>query len=214
MQIDTSSIDFFIQAVVGMIIITGAPDPAKILLFNEQLSEDTQAARKAAALRLALICLIILGGAALVGQPLLNLLGINLGAFGVAGGLVVAGMGFEMLYGGATSRAQGGPEEPEPSEGDGLLVPLAMPLIAGPGAITTMISISSADDSLSAVTAGLVAAVAVAVVVYLTFAYLGAALARVSEQTLAVLLRIGGLFLATIGIQLLLGGIGTFYGIG
>jgi len=210
LAIDTSSVGFFLQAAVAMLVITSPPDPGKILLFNTQLKDDTRAARNADALRLALMCFGILAGAALIGRELIELLGINLGAFGVAGGLVVAGMGFEMLYGGKPTKAQGG--EPEEPDGEnGLLVPLAIPLIAGPGAITTMITITSADDTGVALMAGVVAAAAVAVLVYVSFAWLGGLISKASDKTLSVALRIGGLLLATIGIQLLLGGIADFY---
>ncbi len=154
------------------------------------------------------MCFGILAGAALIGRELIELLGINLGAFGVAGGIVVAGMGFEMLYGGKPSKAQGGAPE-EPDDESGLLVPLAIPLIAGPGAITTMITITSADDTGVALMAGVAAAAAV--LVYVSFAWLGGLISKASDKTLSVALRIGGLLLATIGIQLLMGGIADFY---
>lgn len=213
MQIDTSSVDFFIQAAIAIIVITTPPDPAKILIFNQQLKGDTRSERHALALRLALICAGILAGVALVGREILDLLGINLGAFGVAGGLIVAMMGFEMLGGGKVSRAQGGPDEPEPSDDTGLIVPLAIPLIAGPGAITTMIAIVAADDTGSALVAGLIASGVLGLVVYASYAWLGGAVAKIPPRPLAIAVRIGGLLLATIGVQLLLGGIGNFYGI-
>ncbi|MGI9538585.1 MAG: MarC family protein [Miltoncostaeaceae bacterium] len=100
--------------------------------------------------------------------------------------------------------AQGGSAEPDPKESDGLIVPLAIPLIAGPGAITTMITLVSVDDTGTALLAGLIAAGVVGVVVYVSFAWLGGLLARLSGATLSVVLRLGGLLLATIGIQLLL----------
>ncbi|MGI9538985.1 MAG: MarC family protein [Miltoncostaeaceae bacterium] len=213
MNIDTSSIEFFVQAAIAMIVITSPPDPGKILLFNSRLTSQSTLERNAEALKLALICAGILAGTALIGREFLQLFGINLGAFGVAGGLVVAGMGFEMLYGGNVSRAQGGTDEPEPSEETGLIVPLAIPLIAGPGAITTMITLVSADDTGSAMLAGLIAAGVVGLAVYASFAWLGDLISKLSPSTMSVVLRIGGLLLATIGIQLLLGGIGNFYGI-
>jgi len=213
MGVDTSSWEFYVQAAVAIIMITSPPDPAKLLLFNAQLKDGTRATRNATALRLALICTGILAGTALIGREILELLGINLGAFGVAGGLVVAGMGFEMLYGGGTPRAQGGPDEPAPAETDGVIVPLAIPLIAGPGAITTMIALVSTDDTGSALLAGVVAAVVLGVVVFVSYAWLGEAINKLSGKTLSIALRIGGLILATIGIQLLLGGIGDFYGL-
>ena len=209
--IDTSNVGFFVQAAIAMLVITAPPDPGKILLFNNQLREDTPKARNAAALRLAVICFAILAATALIGREFIELLGINLGAFGVAGGIVVAGMGFEMLYGGQTTRAQGGQNTRAPEEGDSLLVPLAIPLIAGPGAITTMITVTAADDSGVALIAGVVAAAVVAVAVYLSFAWLGSVISKASPKTLSVALRLGGLLLATIGIQLLLGGIVNYF---
>lgn len=81
---------------------------------------------------------MILGVAALIGRELLEILGINLGAVRVVGGLVVALMGFEMFYGGTSGRTQGTEEaEEEDPEAEGLNMPLAVPLMAGPGGIRT-----------------------------------------------------------------------------
>ena len=105
---------------------------------------------------MAFVTFCILGVVALIGRELLQLVGINLGAFGVVGGLVVALMGFEMLYGGTSSRTQGTKEvEDETPEEEGLIIPLAIPLMAGPGAMTTVITISAMrDDGTTLLAAG------------------------------------------------------------
>ena len=101
-------------------------------------------------MRVASIVGLVLGGAALGGAQIAGLLGIDLNAFGVVGGVVVAGMGFEMLYGGEPSKAQGKDQRSaEPDEDSGLIMPLAIPLIAGPGAIVTCVSIASSEDQTS-----------------------------------------------------------------
>ncbi len=71
MNIDTSSVEFFVQAAIAMVVITGAPDPGKILLFNRRLTGQSRSERNAEALKLALICTGILAGTALIGREFL-----------------------------------------------------------------------------------------------------------------------------------------------
>jgi multiple antibiotic resistance protein len=121
-------------------------------------------------------------------------------------------MGFEMLYGGQSSRAQGTREaEAMAPEDDGLVLPLTVPLMAGPGAITTVISVSTLRDDGSSIAAAVVAVAVVAVLIFVGFAFLSGLFARMKPSAMAMVARIGGLFLATIGVQLVLGGIRTFY---
>jgi multiple antibiotic resistance protein len=200
-----------IQGVVAMLMITFPPDPAKILLFNTTIERQGKA-RTSSALFVALVVLAVLVGAALFGRQLLQLLGINLDAFSVVGGLIIFSMGMEMLYGGAPSRTQSAEIEAKgPQEDSGLIIPLAIPLLAGPGAIVTAISISSINDSMEPLIAALAGAVAVAIAAFVSFEWLGGLISRLSPTSTAVLVRIGGLLLATIGAQMVLGGIKKFF---
>jgi multiple antibiotic resistance protein len=200
-----------IQGVVAMLMITFPPDPAKILLFNTTIERQGKA-RTSSALFVALVVLAVLVGAALFGRQLLQLLGINLDAFSVVGGLIIFSMGMEMLYGGAPSKAQSAEIEAKgPQEDSGLIIPLAIPLLAGPGAIVTAISISSINDSMEPLIAALAGAVAVAIAAFVSFEWLGGLISRLSPTSTAVLVRIGGLLLATIGAQMVLGGIKKFF---
>jgi multiple antibiotic resistance protein len=203
---------FLAQAVIAMLMITAPPDPAKIVFFNSIVA-NREHRRVPAALRVAVTVFLILGGAAVIGRELLELIGINLGAFGAVGGLVVTGMGFEMLYNGGPSKAQGKDVEEEgPSDESGLFLPLSTPLLAGPGAITTAITLSAQSDELGTMLAAVIGAAAVGVVAFASFVWLGGALSKVKPKTLELLMRIGGMLLATIGVQMLLGGLRTFYG--
>jgi hypothetical protein len=131
-------------------------------------------------------------------------LGINLDAFRVVAGVVIAGMGFEMLYGGAPSKEQGQKIEEERQEEDsGLIMPLSIPLIAGSGAIVT--TIASASDAIEPLVAALIGAVVVALAAFVAFQWLSGAIARLSPKATALIVRLGGLILATIGVQMLLG---------
>lgn len=207
-----STVDIYIQAFIAIFMIVNPIDPVKIVIFNDVVARQGLK-RSAAALRVAVVVFGILAVSALIGRELLQLLGINLGAFGFVGGLIVAGMGMEMLYGGQSSRTQGTKDvADEPSEEEGLILPLATPLMAGPGGITTVIAVSTFRDDATTLLAAIVGVAVVSVLVYVGFAYLGGAFAKLKPTTTAMLARFGGLLLATIGVQLALGGLRTFYG--
>ena len=72
-----------------------------------------------------------------------------------------------------------------------LVMPLAIPLIAGPGAIVTTVTISTANDG-AGMTPALIAVAVLAVVVFVSFQWLGGLLAKLSPSTTALLMRIGG----------------------
>ena len=203
-------LSFLAQVIIGMLVITAPPDPIKVLIFNATIERD-QMSRTAAAIQVAVMVFVILGGAALVGARVLGLLGIELDAFSVVGGVVVALIGFEMLYGGLPSKAQGqNHAQAGPDEETGLLMPLAIPLIAGPGAIVTTVTLSSSNAETGWL-AALFGAGVVAVVSFLGFQFLGGVMARMSDKTSALVTRLAGLVLATIGTQMLLGGLKSFF---
>ena len=198
------------QAVIAMLVITAPPDPAKLIFFNA-IVEREGVSRPAAATKVSFVIVIVLGIAAFAGAQIAELLGIDLNAFSVVGGLIVAGIGFEMLYGGMPSKAQGQDTAKHgPDEGSGLVMPMAIPLIAGPGAIVTTVTISASHPSY-----GMYYAVAgvltVGIACYISYRWLGGLLAKMSTGTTALLTRIGGLLLSTIGVQMLLGGLKKFF---
>ncbi len=207
----TGDINFYIQAVIAVLVIT---DPISRGVYFRQLTATEPERRGEFARRIAFAVGITLFGAALVGRPLLDAMGIDLGAFGIAGGLIVALMGFEMMFGGEPSRAQGGKESrevPESFEGS-IVVPYAIPFVAGPGAITTVITISSSTSDSSGVVAALIA-VAVAVLLLPVGHLLVAKHLKLSPQAEQVATKIGGLLIITIGIQLMLGGVTRYFGL-
>lgn len=191
-------------------------DPFMRGIFFRMLTENEPERRREYVGRIMLTIAVTLGGAALVGKELLDLVGINMGAFGFAGGLVLGLMGFEMLFGGEPSRAQGGArahEEPEPkSAEDSIVVPYAIPFMAGPGAITSVITIASAGGGWSGPVAALIAVGITVALIPVGHLWL-ANRVNLSAQGTAILTRFGGLFVATIGIQLMLGGIKTYFGL-
>jgi multiple antibiotic resistance protein len=203
--------EFYVRAIISVLVIT---DPITRGIFFKALTEHEPGRRGEYVRKITITVAITLGIAALAGRELLDLLGINLGAFGIAGGLVVALMGFEMLFGGEPSRAQGGKEaheKPQSFEGS-VIVPYAIPFVAGPGAITLVITIASSTSNGEGTIAALVA-VAVAVILLPIGHLVLSNRVNLSEATMQVATKFGGLLIATIGIQLMLNGIKTFFSI-
>ena len=91
------------------------------------------------------------------------------------------------------------------------MIPMAIPLIAGPGAITTAITFSSQNTSWAGLGAMAVAVAAVAVATFIFYNFMGGLLGRMKPAAIAILARLGGLILATLGLQMLLNGLKQFF---
>jgi multiple antibiotic resistance protein len=197
------------QVVTATISVWVLVGPLSRGIFFRMLTEGkTPEERRKGAITVLVAVAAILYTSALVGRELLELVGINLGAFGIAGGLVLAAMGFEMMSG-HNSRAQGGDDVyEEPDDDDGYIVPFATPFIAGPGAITTVITLSSRGDDVASIVTVLIAiTIPLAVLVFGMFK-LGNL--NISPKAMKVIGQVGGIFIATIGIQLILGGLSSY----
>jgi multiple antibiotic resistance protein len=202
-------LNYYVQAIVAVVLLT---DPViRPFLFKGMTANEPQK-RPAYVRTIMAVVGVTLGISALAGREILDAIGINLDAFGVAGGIVLSLMGFEMLLGGEPSRAQGGKEaheEPESFEGK-VVVPYAIPFVAGPGAITAVITIAASGSSGEGRLAALVA-VGVAVLLMPVGYLVLAQRINLSEQAMTLITKFGGLFVATIGIQLVLSGLQNYF---
>jgi len=205
--------DDYLQAIIAVFVIT---DPICRPVFFAILTKGmTRQARRKAAFKVIGAVAAIRVVAAVAGKFLLDAIGIHLGAFGLVGGLIVAMMGFEMMASGEPSRTQGGHASREaPKAEDQLLVPFAMPFIAGPGAITIVITQAAATDGMDSTIMALTAVVVAVLAMVITFTFLTDYLAKISEQTMSIVTKFGGLLIATIGAQLALDGIKKFFELG
>lgn len=203
----------YLQAIAAVFVIT---DPIGRPVFFAMLTQGmNRAERRKAVFTVITAVVVILGGAALVGKMLLDAIGIDLGAFSLVGGLIVASMGFEMMAMGEPSRVQGGRSSHEtPDPEDQLIVPFAMPFIAGPGAITIVITLAARTKGMDSTIMALVAVGVVATIMMFTFTYLTDYFSKLSARTMGIVTRFGGLIISTIGVQLMLNGIKVFFSLG
>jgi multiple antibiotic resistance protein len=199
------SMTSLLQDIVALIAITNPLGALPVFLaITERLAP---AQRSRAGLGAAFAVTIILAVAALAGKPVLAAFGISMPALQAAGGLVVLLMGLEMLRG-APTRVQHD-QEPQ-SAADQVLVPLAMPLLAGPGAIATVITLASRTAAWRETTMLLIAVVVVGAAIGVILASAARLGRLIGYRGQRILLRFMGLILAAVGAEVLLAGVYTF----
>ncbi len=171
-------------------------------IFIAVTADESPLQRHGTARMTALAVGITLLVAAYLGQMILDLFGININAFRVGGGLLILLMAIKMLQG-RPNEARHTPVETEEgvSKEDVAVVPLAIPLLAGPGSISTVIiAAQNAHGVLpwAVLTADIVV---VAIVVFLTLRIAVPLSARLGQSGIRIATRILGLLLAAIAMQ-------------
>ena len=149
----------------------------------------------------AITVFAVLTGSALFGEQLLVLVGASLPAFRVGGGLVLLLMSLAMLnaQAGGVRQSQDEARELQSGELSGV-VPLAVPLLAGPGAISTTI-IAAQEGAAAHVAAVLACILAVCALTWITLMLAEPIGARMGTTGLNVATRLLGLLLAALAIQ-------------
>jgi multiple antibiotic resistance protein len=201
------ALNFLISALVTLLVVV---DPVGLVPtfigITDGLSESL---RREVGLRAVLIAGAILIGAALVGDWLLSVLSISLSAFRIAGGLLLFSIATEMVFG-VRMRREGEVAEQAVEERARNIAafPLAIPLMAGPGAITATVLLAGRAEA-KLVLLALLIAVVVLVAAACYFAFLSAGrLGRILGVTGNIVLsRLLGVLLAALAVQYVVDGI-------
>jgi multiple antibiotic resistance protein len=187
-------------------------DPlSAIPFFLAMTRSDGPARRREIALRASVTAGLVLIVFALVGQLLFRLLGISLPAFKVAGGVVLLLLALDMIRTQPSrTRITEGEVQAGVEKDDVAIVPLAMPLLAGPGSIATAIVLMASTRGApwwhKAPVLG--AIVVTAVASYLILAGAARTERVLGRSGLAILERSAGLLLVAIAVQFMLDGVG------
>lgn len=180
-------------------------------IFLSVTAGQSAGQRRLSSVKVGLGTLVVLGVSTLVGSNLLELVGVSLPAFRAAGGLVVVIVGLEMLHGGSSMLGEQGSVDGDP---DALWVPIVMPLIAGPAAITAAITLAIRETSMngSTVPVGTLTAVAIAsLVVLVTLLFSQGASRLIGVRAARIVERFFGLICVAIGFQMGFTGIQQFF---
>jgi multiple antibiotic resistance protein len=200
-------LEFMISAFVTLLVVV---DPIGLAPTFLAITDGMPAAsRRQVAIRACVIAAVILAGSAVIGDWLLTKLSISLPAFRIAGGLLLFSIASEMVFGVRIERQTQAAEQALDERVRNIAAfPLAIPLMAGPGAIAATILLAGrAGGSIftfSALFAVIVAIVALCLCVFLLAGRIGKLLGITGN---VVLSRLLGVLLAALAVQFVIDGV-------
>src|ERR1700745_1122641 len=177
-------------------------DPiGNVAIFAGLTASLTRAERRRTALRATIYATVILVVAVVAGQVILDAIGIHLHSLKVAGGIILFLFGLQMLFGRVDAKQPGAPEPGR----DLAVFPLAVPSIAGPGAMMAVILLT--DNDVYTVAEQAQTGVVLLIVLLLTYILLlfsDTILRIIGRQGAAVLVRVMGIILASLAVEIVL----------
>lgn len=167
--------------------------------------------RRRTLLRAIVTALLVLLAFGVAGTQILAFFGITAYAFKIAGGIIFFGIGWDMLQAKKRSRGKATEEEEVESidKADVGIIPLGLPTLAGPGAITTVIALVGQAPTVAHEAIVYAAMVAVLAVSWLVLLAAPLVLRTFGQTGLNVMTRIMGLLVTAIGVQFVLDGLAT-----
>jgi len=184
-------------------------DPfAVVPTFLAMTADSGPAKRRSMARRAAYTCVGVLSVFALAGSLIFRVFGITLPAFKIAGGVILLQIGIEMLQ----ARRSGTNETPgDAAEGaakeDASIIPLGIPMLAGPGAISTVMVLVGQSQTWWQHGIVYAAIVLSSVLSFVVLAGADRVRKALGETGIRILMRMMGLLLTTIGVQFVLNGL-------
>lgn len=211
-------IALFLSAFVTLFVVIDPPGCAPI--FASLTRDAPHGQRRSMAVRSSLIATVLLFLFALVGEKVLDTLGISLDAFRIAGGIMLFLIALEMVFEKRTERREGradeisrkAAEEHRPIE-DISVFPMAIPMIAGPGSIATVMLLVSRSHGIEQTAMVLVALAAVMVLTLAALLAAGPILRVLGPKLEAMITRVLGVLLAALAAQFVVDGIRAAFGL-
>ncbi len=194
----------------AMASIFAIVDPVGVIPFFSVLTEDMTAEQKRQVIsKSCIVATAILGVFAVFGQWIFDAFGFSIPAFEIAGGVLLFAVAFEMMHGERPRTKMTESERTETLEREDVgVIPLGIPLLAGPGAITTVMiymthPVPDPMDKMF-IFAGILAAV---LTTFFLMHYADRIFKRIGRTGTKVVGRIMGLLLAAIAVQFVINGI-------
>jgi multiple antibiotic resistance protein len=203
--------ELFLSAFVTLFVVIDPPGCAPIYAGLTKGASAAQA--RAMALRATAIAAIILLIFALFGQQLLGALHIELNSFRIAGGLMLFFIAFDMVFEKRTERREQRAEKiaATPEIEDVSVFPMAMPMLAGPGAIAAIMLLMNEAEGWGERAEVLAALAAVLVITAAALVAAGPLIRLLGDKVEAVITRLLGVLLAALAAQYVIDGLkGSF----
>ena len=189
-------------------------DPlAGIPIFLAITPTKTRGERRIIARRSCIIACLVIVFFIVAGSTILAYFGIKTPAVQICGGILLFIISLELLYGRATGTEMSRREERLAEEKEDISVtPLAIPLLAGPGAIATTLVFAGRAESILSFALLVAGAVIVFVIVYLFFHWADELAKLIGDLGMKIISRIVGLLLAFIAVQYVIDGVQVYLG--
>ena len=176
--------------------------PTYLVITQKETSQQRARTARRACFSAALILIAF----ALAGRQIFSVFGITIDAFRVAGGLILWVVAMDMLHG--ERRTQEGKQEiaEGAAKEDVALAPLAMPMLAGPGAISTIMVLSGQASTMAQKVAVFLSIAVTMAIAWLVLRIGDKVVARMGVTGIRVMTPIMGLLLAAIAMQFVISG--------
>ncbi|MBF5078596.1 NAAT family transporter [Paracoccus sp. NBH48] len=197
-------LQLYLTAFVTLFVVI---DPIGLApIFIALTPGQSGAERRRIGARSLVIAAVLLTLFGLTGDAILSAIGISISAFRIAGGLLLFLTALDMLFERRTERREGQADGDQPSH-DPSVFPLAMPLLAGPGALATMILLVGENQGVAHVVMVHLMMLIVLGICMVLFA-LATPLARALGRTgVMVVTRLLGMLLAALSVQFVIDGL-------
>ncbi len=171
-------------------------------VFLTLTSSNNESERRRIVLTASISVALVLGLSALVGQMMLNFFGISIASFRVGGGILLLLMAISMMQAKQTQAKHTPEEEKEAEEKESIaVVPIAMPLLSGPGAISSIIIYTDQSFHPVHVSLIIIIGILIAVITYLSLRVAIPLSRMISKTGINIITRLMGLLLASIAIE-------------
>jgi len=184
-------------------------DPfAVIPTFLAMTERDARAQRRVLARRGAWTCAITLIAFALGGSLIFKIFGITIGAFKIAGGVLIGLNALDMVQARRSQQRETAVEKAEGIQKEDIgIMPLGLPMLAGPGAISTVMVLALGAKSVAAMAAVYISIVLTALITFLVLSAASMVERRLGQTGMRILTRLMGLVLCAIAAQFIIDGI-------
>ena len=196
-----------IAAFTTLFIIIDPPGLAPLYIALTQGMSAAQ--RRAIGLRACLTAMVLMLGFLFLGAGLLGFIGISMPAFRIAGGILLFITALDMLFERRQTRRQHNADDGNEPGHDPSVFPLAIPLIVGPGAITTIILLAGQATG-AADFAAITVVMALNMIIVFGFFLASTTIERILGKVgINVVTRVLGMLLAALAVQFILDGLRT-----
>jgi multiple antibiotic resistance protein len=202
-------LEFALLAITSVFFLV---DPfAVIPLFLAVTADSTPSERRGVARRSAFTCAIVLCSFALAGSLIFKMFGITLPAFKIAGGIILMGIGLDMLQAKQSGTKATAEEQQEGAEKqDASIIPLGMPMLAGPGAISTVMVLVGESHSVWKQAVIYATILLTSFISFMILAGADGVRKYLGETGIRILMRLMGLLLVALAVQFIVNGLTDF----